>query len=160
MFTSSHSPTLRQYGISLVELILFIVIVSIALMGILSVMNVTTRGSADPLIHKQALAIADSLLEEIQLQDFSSASGVTNAVTLANRATEYHIVSDYNGFSMNGIASIDGTPLPLLGGYRANVTVANQALAGIPAASAVLITVSVTTPSGETIQSAGYRVAY
>ena len=56
-----------ERGTSLVELIMFIVIVSVALAGILLVMNVTTRGSVDPLIHKQALAIAESLLEEVEL---------------------------------------------------------------------------------------------
>lgn len=61
----------NQRGVSLVELIMFIVIVSVALAGILLVMNVTTRGSADPLIHKQALAIAESLLEEVELMPFT-----------------------------------------------------------------------------------------
>lgn len=63
--------TMKQRGISLVELIMFIVIVSVALAGILLVMNVTTRGSVDPLIHKQALAIAESLLEEVELMPFT-----------------------------------------------------------------------------------------
>ena len=61
----------KQRGISLIELIMFIVIVSVALAGILLVMNVTTKGSADPLIHKQALAIAESLLEEVELMPFT-----------------------------------------------------------------------------------------
>lgn len=61
----------RQRGTSLIELIMFIVIVSVALAGILLVMNVTTRGSADPLIHKQSVAIAESLLEEVELMSFT-----------------------------------------------------------------------------------------
>lgn len=65
------SAARHQSGISLIELIMFIVIVSVALAGILLVMNVTTKGSADPLIHKQALAIAESLLEEIELMPFT-----------------------------------------------------------------------------------------
>jgi MSHA pilin protein MshD len=60
-----------QRGISLIELIMFIMIVSVALAGILLVMNVTTKSSADPLVHKQALAIAESLLEEIELMPFT-----------------------------------------------------------------------------------------
>jgi len=60
-----------ERGISLIELIMFIVIVSVALAGILLVMNVTTRSSADPLIHKQSLAIAESLLEEVELMPFT-----------------------------------------------------------------------------------------
>lgn len=61
----------NQRGISLVELIMFIVIVGVALAGILLVLNVTTKGSADPLVHKQALAIAESLLEEVELMPFT-----------------------------------------------------------------------------------------
>ena len=61
----------KQRGISLIELIMFIVIVSVALAGILLVMNVTTKNSADPIIHKQALAIAESLLEEVELMPFT-----------------------------------------------------------------------------------------
>lgn len=60
-----------QSGISLIELIMFIVIVSVAVAGILLVLNVTTKSSADPLVHKQALAIAESLLEEVELMPFT-----------------------------------------------------------------------------------------
>lgn len=62
---------ISERGISLIELIMFIVIVSVALAGILLVMNVTEKSSADPLVHKQALAIAESLLEEIELMPFT-----------------------------------------------------------------------------------------
>lgn len=60
-----------ESGVSLIELIMFIVIVSIAATGVLLVMNRTTASSADPLIRKQALAIASSLLEEIELMPFT-----------------------------------------------------------------------------------------
>jgi MSHA pilin protein MshD len=62
---------MRQRGVTLVELILFIVIVGIAVGGILTVMNLTSRGSADPLRRKQALIIAEGLLEEVELARFS-----------------------------------------------------------------------------------------
>lgn len=60
-----------QRGISLIELVLFIVIVGIALAGVLLVMNRVTASSADPLVRKQALAIAESLLEEVELMPFT-----------------------------------------------------------------------------------------
>lgn len=152
---------LMQRGISLIELIIFIVILSVALTGILLVMNQVTRHSADPLIHKQALAAAESLLEEIELQDFISQSGVTNAVTQANRASEYHIVSDYNGFATMGIFPVSGVAaIAGLASYNANVAVTNAALNGIAAGSAVRITVTVDTPQGEHIAIDGYRAAY
>ena len=157
----------KQRGISLIELIMFIVIVSVALAGILLVMNTVTRGSANPLLHKQALAAAESLLEEIELQDFISASGVPNAVTQANRASEYHIVSNYHGFpndATTGIYSVGGAPIAGLENYNASVTVVGAALgtgaATIAAGSAVLITVRVTDPQNNPIEVSGYRTAY
>ena len=66
-----HSSRRRPLGLSLVELIVFIVIVSAALAGIIGVMSITTRSSADPLIRKQALAIAEAFLEEVLLQPFT-----------------------------------------------------------------------------------------
>jgi MSHA pilin protein MshD len=152
----------NQRGISLIELIMFIVIVSVALAGILLVMNVTTRGSADPLIHKQALAAAESLLEEIELQDFIPVSGVTS-VNQANRASLYHIVRDYDTFATSGIYPVSGVaPIVGLENYNARVTVANAALGGITvgSASAVQVTVTVKDPQGNDIQISGYRTAY
>lgn len=61
----------RQHGVSLIELVMFIMIVSVALAGILLVLNATEKSSADPLVHKQALAIAESMLEEIELMPFT-----------------------------------------------------------------------------------------
>lgn len=155
-----EAPARRQRGISMIELIMFIVIVSIAVTGILLVMNQVTAHSADPLIRKQALAAAESLLEEVELQDFISAAGATNAVTQANRVSEYHIVSDYNGFNTTGIFPVSGAVIAGLGSYSANVAVANAALSGIVAGSAVQITVTVTDPQGNPVQISGYRTAY
>jgi MSHA pilin protein MshD len=154
----------NQRGVSLVELIMFIVIVSVALAGILLVMNNVTRHSADTLVRKQALAVAESLLEEIELQDFTSASGVTPVVTLANRSTAYHIVTDYNGFTTAGIFTFDNVAVANLGNYNVSpaVTVALAAGGdlGVAPASAMRITVSVTDPSGQATVVTGYRTAY
>lgn len=68
---STERPALRQRGVTLVELIIFIVVVGIALAGIISVMNVTNRASVDPVRRKQALIIAEGLLEEVELAKFS-----------------------------------------------------------------------------------------
>lgn len=68
---SSERLAVRQRGVTLVELILFIVIVGIAVGGILTVMNLTNRGSVDPVRRKQALIIAEGLLEEVELARFS-----------------------------------------------------------------------------------------
>ena len=61
----------RVRGLSLVEVIVFIVVVGVAVAGVLAALNVSTRASADPMIQKQALAIAEAVLEEVQLMPFT-----------------------------------------------------------------------------------------
>ncbi len=61
----------REGGLTLIELVMFILVVSIALVGVIMVLNTAVRGSADPMVRKQALAIAESLLLEIEQQPFT-----------------------------------------------------------------------------------------
>ena len=68
---SYRSPRTCQRGTTLVELIMFIVIIGAALAGILQVMNLTTGHSADTMLRKQAIVIANSLLEEVELMPFT-----------------------------------------------------------------------------------------
>lgn len=58
---------LRQSGLSLIELIVFIVIIGVAVTGVVTTLAYTTGRSADPLQRKQAMLIAESLLEEVSL---------------------------------------------------------------------------------------------
>jgi MSHA pilin protein MshD len=76
----------RQSGISLIELVMFIIIVSVGLVGILSVMTNTARSSADPMLYKQAIAIAESLMEEITQQAFTFCDPTDANATTAGSA--------------------------------------------------------------------------
>lgn len=67
----SAQPGEQQHGFSLIELIIFIVIVSVALAGVLMAINTVTKNSADPLIRKQMLTIAEALLDEVQMRSFT-----------------------------------------------------------------------------------------
>lgn len=58
-------------GVTLIELIVAIVIIGVAVAGVLKVLEMANRSSVDPLIHKQALAIAESMLTEIQQMPFT-----------------------------------------------------------------------------------------
>jgi MSHA pilin protein MshD len=77
----------QELGVTLVELVVFMVIVSVALVGVLKVLDITNRGSVDPLVRKQSISIAESLLLEIEQQPFTlcdpddanAASAVTTA---------------------------------------------------------------------------------
>lgn len=68
---STNPRRRRQRGLSLIELVLFIVIVGVGVTGVLNVFNLTTRVSADPLRRKQALLLAEGLMEEVTLAGFT-----------------------------------------------------------------------------------------
>jgi MSHA pilin protein MshD len=189
MFMATEASYSRQHGISLIELIMFIVIISASLAGILSVMNLVTRNSANPLIQKQALAIAESLLEEVELMPFTfcdpdDASAVTAASAVVGGtgcqsmtegvvlgpeagetrggATPFDNVDDYNAapFVAGALVDISGNPVPP--GYSAAITVAHPAVAlgVVPVSETLLITVSVTGPVGGSVILDGYRTRY
>jgi MSHA pilin protein MshD len=61
----------RQRGVTMIELIIFMVVIGAALAGVLGVMSLTTKNSADPVRRKQALILAEGLLEEVELAKFS-----------------------------------------------------------------------------------------
>ena len=144
-------------GFSLVELIVLIVVVSIALAGVLMVFATAVRGSADPLVQKQALAIAEALMEEIQLNSYSPLPGVG----VVDPRSNFDDVDDYNTYTTGGggIKAIDGTLVAGLGAYNvSSVTVATPGLNAV--AEAKLITVTVTGPGGVSITLTGYRVNF
>jgi len=68
MFTSAKY---RMIGVSMVELIIFIVVVAVAVAGILPALNLSARTSPFPIQRKQAIAIGESLLTEIEQQNFT-----------------------------------------------------------------------------------------
>lgn len=155
-----------QRGISLIELILFIMIIGIALTSLMMLMDINTRNSVDPLLRKQALAIAESMLEEVELQDFSNPvggfmGGTPSTAIQANRAS-FDDVSDYNNFTTTGIYPADGSLNVITGlaNYNISVAVANVAWNSIPASDVAQITVTVTDPNKQTVQALGYRVNY
>src|SRR6187455_283650 len=61
----------RSRGVTLVELIVFIVIVGVAMAGLFAAFNTITAASADPQVRKQVLAIAESLMDEVALMPFT-----------------------------------------------------------------------------------------
>ena len=65
-----------QSGISLIELVIFIVIMSVALTGITLIYINTTRYSADPMVRIRSIELAQSTLEEILLKAYDNATPV------------------------------------------------------------------------------------
>jgi len=150
---SQQAKSRNQCGVTLIELILSMVIISIALIGIFSVINLTVNRSADPVLRNQAIAIAEAYLEEIQLQAYIDPNG-TNA--LESRAT-YDNVDDYNGLNNAGAVSQQGILLSSLSAYNVSVAVVDQVVSGLTAKK---ITVTVTDPGSSSVTLVGYRFNY
>lgn len=141
-------------GFTLIEVIVAMLLISVGVLGILSAMNTMVKGSADPMVRKQGVAVAESLLEEITLKDFANPAG---GYTGTDRA-QFDDVDDYAGYATTGIVDISGTAISGLSGYNiSSVTVANAALGSIASSDAKLITVTVTAPGGEAINLSAYR---
>jgi len=61
----------RQRGVSLVELIVSMIVLSVGVVGVLSTFGISLRASVDPMRQKQMTAIAESLLNEVLHQPFT-----------------------------------------------------------------------------------------
>lgn len=138
----------RGLGLSLIEVVVFIVVLAVGFAGILILYNQTTVASVDPVVRKQVLAIATSLMEEIQLRGFTYCDPDDPAVYTANSTGDcdpakienigpetfnppgtetrysstapFDNVNDYNNFEMplGNIRDITGTLVDGLEAYR------------------------------------------
>ena len=176
----------RQRGLSLIEVVVFIVVLGIAIAGMAIIYNQVTLASVDPLVRKQAVAIANSLMEEIQLRPFTycdpddpqvfTAANPAACTTPENIGAEagetryadprFDNVNDYNGFSMLGsIQDIYNTSITGLTGYSAQVAIAEASAdfaagGGVPLNEALRITITVTGPANVSLVLQGYRLRY
>lgn len=180
----------RQSGVSLIELIVFIVIVSAGVVGLVSVMSPMVRYSADPMVSKQFVAIAESFLNEILHQPFTwcdlddANASTAQAYTGANGCVSnpqnsngptpsseargtFDNVRDYGGFAMDNVSDPVGGSV--INGYRAEVDIAEVGASfGVAADAALTVTVTVcrtVAPSApcagrESFSLTGYRFRY
>jgi MSHA pilin protein MshD len=87
-----------QRGVTLIELVIFIVVVSIAVVGLLQIFTRTTASSADPQLRKQALAIAEAMLDEIEGARFTFCDPIKDpAADTAQNAALFHIATNPDG---------------------------------------------------------------
>lgn len=147
-------------GLTLVELVVAIAVVAIGVTGVLLAYVMSVRGSSDSLAQKQALAIAEAVLEEIQLMPYTYCDpddavaetatapegcntpqgiGPQPGETRTGTVTPFDNVGDYHGYDSTaeappGIKDIVGTIIAGLEGYRVDVHIVAQAL---PAAGAL-----------------------
>ncbi len=142
-----------QAGTTLIELVISIVIVSIAVSAVLMVMSMNVGHSADPMIRYQAVAIAEAYLEEISLKAFDDPGG---GDVEASRDL-YDDADDYHGLVDVGARNQFDAALPGLGDYTISVTVTQSALPLIAASDNYLINVTVTHAADINFTLSAYR---
>jgi MSHA pilin protein MshD len=145
----------RQHGLTLIEMLMFIVIVGIALAGIIQLLQFTTHHSADPVRRKQALMIAEGLLEEVELAGFTFCDPRSSNADMATQALEceipeafgqagaevagprpYDNINDYvaaantptAAFDINGLLSDANGNALKINGYTARLTITPEPL--------------------------------
>ena len=139
----------HQVGFTLIEVIIFIVVVGAGLAGILSVYNNAIKSSADPIVRKQAAALADSILGEILQKEYLDPDGSGGETTRDTMDD----VDDYNGKTK---ALFTDWPASL-SAYNVNIAITTTALGSIPDAKKVVVTV---TGGTESVSLVGYRTNY
>jgi len=139
--------------VTLVELIVALTLAGVILTSIWNAWSLLGRTSADPLVARQALAVAQSLLREIELQPLP---GSAQAGSTPGR-TGFASIADYDGLAMSGITDVEGAAVPGLESYGATVSVSTMALDGVPASGGWWVAVTVTGPAGERTTLAQWR---
>ena len=126
---------IKQQGFSLIEIVIFIVIVGIAVAAISVQFSQNVQHSAEPLLRQKALAVAHGHMDSIQGLPFASVVAYTdNSVT---------------GFNVSVTTS------------SAAAWTATTPAESIPAASVKKVVITVTTTAtSETLSFTLYRVNY
>jgi MSHA pilin protein MshD len=146
----------RQQGVTLVELVVSIVILSVAATGILMVITQAALTSADPMLREQGTAIAQSYMEEVISQPLTDPDGATGET---DRAV-FDDVWDYDNLDDNsGAVDRAGAVITGLESYNVSVDVDDSGiiLGGSPA-TRIQITVTHDGHASVNIPITAYRL--
>ncbi len=124
---------MNRKGLTLIELILFIVVFSIGVAGVLVLFYNTLNRSSNPTIRLKGVEVASAVMDEILSRKFDNDTpngGGTIALNLVNIGKEapddsntiqYDDVDDYNGLSC--ITGSTGCFERITPGYKVSITV-------------------------------------
>ena len=159
---SSYRQSLHC-GFTLIELIVFIVVISIALTGLFSVFNQSMVNSIDPIVRVRALELAQSKLDEILVRKFAE-NTPTGGVPACGSF-------DFGGVACTAIQGAADTDLDDVGDYHGQpstdgsftiaVAVTEQGTEiGLTNNQARRVSVTVTMPDAATLTLSGYKVNF
>jgi MSHA pilin protein MshD len=155
-----------QHGFSLIEIVIFLIISSIALVGVLKVYQLSVSSSADGLTSKIAIEAAYALLEEVEAMPFtfcdtsdpslvtatSPAScalpqGLTPAAGKSRGgASPFSNVGDFGGYTQLGIRDLNGNAILGLENHRISVRLSQPSVGGVSSSNVIKIEVEIAGP--------------
>ena len=152
MCTERRAPRQKphQRGFTLIEAVVAIVVIGVALAGVLLAVSASVRGSADPVVQSQMLAVAQQYMEEVQLKPWATQA---NSAPAGCARDTYNDLLDYHGYG-GSVCAVDGTAIAALTGYTVNISVAPGTLGGVAAARKITVTV---TRGGQSLTLTGWR---
>ncbi len=168
---SRANRTLKvQSGATLVELVITIVIISVAIAGTVGAFSLIAGRSADPLNQTRAVALAQIYMDEILGRRYDEAtpiggvpkaSGCNVNTEEADRA-DFDDVDDYDAITNAAPENAEGDPLGAdYSNFQISVSVqCAGAEVGLPADDAKRIDLAITDPSGQGYNFSVYRANY
>lgn len=162
--TRNLAPPSLQRGVTLIELITFIVVISLALGALVGVYRYAIVSSVDPIVRVRLLESAQSQLDVVLAQAYD---GNTPPGGVPACGGDQDSVPPGNPepppcSGSGGVSSFDGYSDSPYSGYSREVTVAfaGDDLGLADNESAKRITVVVTSPGGESLTLAAYRTNF
>lgn len=157
---------LPQRGLTLVELVIALVVFSIAVTGLLAAVAWLSSLSSDPQQAMQAQAIAEAYLEEIIGKDFTDPTldpltGATCPPPNAGGRPVYDNICDYRSLPDTLVRDQNGNLIGGLSDYRVAVTITdNAAFQGVPVGQVLRVDVAVTDALGRSHTLTGIETRY
>lgn len=78
----------RASGVTIIELILFLTIMGVAAAGVIAILNMSGGNSVTPLARKQALMVAEALMEEVLQARYTLCNPADNTADSATQANQ------------------------------------------------------------------------
>ena len=168
----TRSTSLAQQGFTLVEMVVFMVVIAVALGALLAVYNQSVTNSVDPIVRIKLLEIAQSQLDEVTARKYDENtptggipacdSAELNApACVAQADADLGPDGETGTASFDDVDDFDGLHVDLASNYDIDVEVifAGGEL-GLANNSAKRITVTATAPGGESLTLSSYRTNF
>lgn len=158
-------------GATLVELVMTIVIISIAISGVVGAFALITGRSADPLNQTRAVALAQVYMDEILSRKYDESTPVGGVpkhdgctiLTEENDRRDFDDVDDYHDLSDQPPENAEGIPLDATAYDSFSVSISVQCAGdevGLADDDAKRIDIAITDPSNQTYRFTAYRANY